>query len=179
MHPRDPLIREKDLEDQSAKLLPESETELWNYYLFFINIQEFLFFQEFLHSIFQRDETRLSVIEEWSIGTRFHAGIYTRCFISGEEYICARGQIKEEGETLYRNGVKWRGTGDNLRSTIRPYNGDNVPHPTHAPFSTANIHPFTDVSLPAGQQLENYLYTRYSNSLFLAKTSLYIGLATK
>lgn len=71
------------------------------------------------------------------------------------------------------------GTGDNLRSTIRPYNGDNVPHPTHAPFSTANIHPFTDVSLPAGQQLENYLYTRYSNSLFLAKTSLYIGLATK
>lgn len=69
-----------------------------------------------------------------------------RCFISGEEYICARGQIKEEGETLYRNGVKWRGTGDNLRSTIRPYNGDNVPHPTHAPFSTANIHPFTDVS---------------------------------
>lgn len=34
------------------------------------------FFQEFLHSIFQRDETRLSVIEEWSIGTRFHAGIY-------------------------------------------------------------------------------------------------------
>lgn len=77
-----------------------------------------------------------------------------RCFIFGEE--CNRGkgrQIKEEGETLHRDGVKWR---DNLRSTIRPYNGDNVPHPMHAPFSTVNTFHGCFTSLP-DHQLENYL----------------------
>lgn len=80
----------------------EFEMELWNYYLFFINIslENFSleissesFFQEFLHSIFQRDETRLSVIEEWSIGTRFHAGIYTpppMFYLWRRVYMCER-----------------------------------------------------------------------------------------
>lgn len=66
-----------------------------------------------------------------------------RRFISGEE--CNGGEGTNQGRGRNGNGVKWRGAGDNPASTIRPYNGDNVPHPTHAPFSTVNI-PFTDVS---------------------------------
>lgn len=80
-----------------------------------------------------------------------------RCFISGEE--CNRGKGTNQGggrNATPRDGVKWRDTGDNLRSTIRPYNGDNVLHPMHAPFSTVNTFHGCFTSLP-DHQLENYL----------------------
>lgn len=59
------------------------------------------------------------------------SAVYSRCFISGKEKQRStdrKGETKEEGEKrCARNSVKWCGSSDNLRSTIRPYSRDKVP----------------------------------------------------